>query len=209
MALQVIGAGFGRTGTLSLKTALEQLGFAPCHHMFEVIGHPEQAPGWLAAARGEAVDWAHLLDGYQAQVDWPGCALWRELADAFPEAKVVLSVRDLDRWWDSFSSTILRALTERERPTEGPFAAVAAMSWETVVVRSLGGADPSDRDAVLAAHQRHLDEVRATVPADRLLEFRVTDGWEPLCAHLGVPVPDGPFPNVNDKAMFEAIFGLS
>ncbi len=209
MALQVIGAGFGRTGTLSLKTALEQVGFAPCHHMFEVIGHPEQAAGWLAAARGDAVDWDALLDGYAAQVDWPGCALWRELLDAFPEAKVVLSVRDLDRWWDSFRSTIVRALTERERPTEGPYADVAAMSWETVVVRSLGGADPTDRDAVIAAHRRHLDEVRATVPPGRLLEFRATDGWLPLCEHLGVPVPDEEYPNVNDKAMFEALFGLS
>ncbi len=210
MTLKVIGAGFGRTGTLSLKTALEQLGFAPCHHMFEVLANPSQAAGWLAAARGEPVDWQVLLAGYHAQVDWPGCALWRELLDAFPDAKVVLSVRDLDSWYDSFRSTIVRSLTEVEVPDTAPdFQVVRQMSVETVVQRSLGGADPTDRAAVIAAHERHIDAVRATVPAQRLLEFRVTDGWEPLCAHLGVAVPDEPFPNVNDRAMFEAFFGLS
>jgi Sulfotransferase domain len=93
MALRVIGAGFGRTGTHSLKLALEQLGFAPCHHMYEVRAHPEQLAFWQAAARGELPDWDEVFAGFAAQVDWPGARFWRELAEHFPHAKVILSVR--------------------------------------------------------------------------------------------------------------------
>ena len=113
MALEIIGPGFGRTGTHSLKIALEHLGFGPCHHMFEVRDHPEQLPAWEAVARGEPVDWDEVFRGYRAQVDWPGARVWRELARHWPEAKVILTVRDPDEWFDSVQATIAPFLAAR------------------------------------------------------------------------------------------------
>lgn len=208
MGLDVIGAGFGRTGTLSLKTALERLGFAGCYHMFEVFAHPEHADTWTRAARGEAVDWASLMAGYRATVDWPACEFWRQLLDAFPDAKVLLSVRPADRWYESFHETIERVLTmPRPGGDAGAFSAIAEMGDVTVLQRSFAGR-VGDRDHVIACFERHNDEVRQSVPPDRLLEFDVTEGWEPLCAFLGVPVPGDPFPNVNDRAFFQSMFQL-
>lgn len=212
MTLEVIGAGFGRTGTLSLKTALEQLGFTGCYHMYEVMAHLEHAPVWTAASRGEDVDFDTLLIGYRATVDWPACVFWRELMAVFPDAKVLLSVRPPERWFSSFRNTIYEVMS-RPRPegVELPpeFEGLMTMADEVVRDRSFGPRFTDlDDAAIIAAYEAHNQEVRDGVPADRLLEFDVAQGWAPLCAFLGVAVPDDPFPNVNDTATFRQMFGL-
>ncbi len=212
MALRLIGAGFGRTGTLSLKTALEQLLGGPCYHMYEVLSHLDHAKVWTAADAGESHDLAAVMAGYEATVDWPACAFWRELMEVFPEAKVLLSVRPPERWFASFDETIRQVLL-RPAPEgiELPevFHDLMTMATNVVSLRSFGpGFESMGRDEILAAYERHNAEVRAGVPTDRLLEFDVAEGWEPLCAFLDVPVPDEPFPNMNDRAQFRALFGL-
>ncbi|MDP9865983.1 MULTISPECIES: sulfotransferase family protein [Streptosporangium] len=210
--MRVIGAGFGRTGTLSLKAALERLGFGPCHHMMEVMGRPEQIRRWLALAEGRPVGWDDLLDGYDSCVDWPSAAYWRELAEHYPAAKVVLTVRDPERWLDSMNATIFkqrdRGATLSGRAALGlssllgtDFAAFAKMTRLTVEKRVFGG-HGSDPGHALKTFQAHVEEVKSVIPGDRLLVFEVRQGWEPLCGFLGVPVPDEPFPRVNDTANF-------
>ena len=210
MALRVIGAGFGRTGTLSLKTALERLGFERCYHMMEVFADVSRAAAWAAAARSEPVDWNAVFDGFQATVDWPACVFWPELMDAYPDAKVLLSVRDPDKWYESFADTILRVITQAmsmEFSADDPMQ-MQAMAQEVVINRSFGGSLGS-RDEIIAAFERHNAAVKAAVPSDRLLVYQVSEGWAPLCRFLDVPVPDEPFPNVNDREFFHSMFGLS
>jgi hypothetical protein len=211
VSLDIIGAGFGRTGTLSLKTALEQLGF-PCHHMMEVMANPEQAPAFTAAARGDASRLPEALAPYRATVDWPSCVFWRELLDLNPDAKVLLSVRPSDRWWNSFSQTIHQVMT-RDMPADvelpEPFAGVIEMASEVVGARSFGDIRSLTPEQIVAVYEAHNQDVRDHAPADRFLEFDVAQGWAPLCGFLGVDVPPGePFPNVNDTAQFRAMFGL-
>ena len=200
--IAVIGAGFGRTGTASLKQALEDLGFGPCDHMHENFDHPERFALWSEAMRrkdaGEPIDWRPLLSDYRAVVDWPGAYFWRELASAHPEAKVILSVRDPDRWCDSIQSTIF-PLLQRLAETEGE-----ALPGDIIMERTFAGqtADRTQCTAVFAAHNQAVQEAFGP---NRLLVFDVKEGWEPLCAFLGVPVPEGePFPHLNDTAEFKA-----
>lgn len=215
--MRVVGAGFGRTGTLSLKTALERLGFGPCHHMLEVLERPAQIRRWLAVeedrAQGRPVDWDDLLKGYDSCVDWPSAAYWRELAGHYPEAKVVLTVRDPERWLASVNATIfrrhLRGETFPDRAMSWvssllgtDFAAFARMTDLTVERRVFGGRMDS-AEHLLETFRAHVEEVTAEIPPHRLLRFEVRQGWEPLCGFLGVPVPAEPFPKVNDTAAFE------
>ncbi len=193
MTIQVVGAGLGRTGTTSLKAALEQLLGGPCHHMFEVAIRPEQIPPWAAAVRGEPVDWDDLLDGYRAVVDWPGVAFWRDLVDHYPDALVLLSVRDPEAWYDSAHSTIFRIHTHQDNE-DNPFSEFVLALFEHRFTLDL-----DDKDAVIARFEEHYAAVRATVPADRLLEWSVADGWDPICTALGLPVPDEPFPRLNTR----------
>jgi hypothetical protein len=195
MALEVIGAGFGRTGTLTLKTALEMLGFGPCHHMVEVIEHPEQLPFWNKAVRGDTVDWEDVYGTYKATVDWPGCHFYAQLADFYPKAKVILSKRDPERWYESMSETILKTL-DIFMGDDHPMVFVSRLISRKTFD------DDFSRENVLAAFERHNAEVQRRIPADRLLVFEVAQGWEPLCAFLGVPVPAEPFPRVNDRQEF-------
>lgn len=206
MALSVIGAGFGRTGTLSLKAALEQLGFGPCHHMAEVLANPRQLPWWAAAARGEPVEWDEVLEGYRATVDWPSAYFWRELAAAYPAAKVVLSTRDADAWYASFENTILRVVGAMDRIADPHIRATVEMGGRLIGEGVFDGraGDPDHAKAVFRAHN---NEVRAAIPAERLLVFEVGEGWQPLCAFLEVPVPEAPFPNLNDAEQFRALVG--
>lgn len=207
MTLQVIGSGFGRTGTKSLKAALEELGFGPCHHMHEVLSNPGQVAHWQAFGRGEAVDWAQVFDGYRSQVDWPGAAAWRDLAAAFPDARIIHSVRPEEVWWASFQKTI-GTLVGRYRDLPMPPHVIAMLgAWEEFAGEPTFGRRYGDRDVALAAYRRRADEVRETVPADRLLVFDVAEGWEPLCAFLGVSVPDRPFPHHNLRADFWEVLG--
>ena len=202
MELEVVGAGVGRTGTHSLKLALEQLLDAPCHHMLEILGDPGQVPAWIDAIEGRPVDWAAMLVRYRAMVDWPGSAFWRELSAANPNALVLLSVRDPDAWYRSASNTIF--LTFEHMPPE-------VKPWLDSV-RELLRDRFSDRfddpTAMMDAFVRHNDAVRAEVPANRLLEWNLGDGWGPICERLGVPVPEEPFPVTNSTNEFREMLGI-
>jgi hypothetical protein len=202
MPLKVIGAGLGRTGTFTLKTALEMLGFGPCHHMVEVLANPQQVPFWNRAADGEAVDWEEVFANYDAMVDWPGCHFYAELAARYPDAKVILSKRDPERWYESMSETILKSMgmmgfeEGQEVPADHP------MRFGGVIISQNTFNFDYSKASVIAAFERHVANVRKTIPAARLLEFEAADGWEPLCAFLGVPVPGEPFPRTNSREEF-------
>ena len=201
MALKVVGAGLGRTGTHSLKVALEQLLGGPCYHMVEVFGHPEHVPMWHAAFRGEPVDWDAVFDGYVACVDWPGGGVWRQLAAYAPDAVILLSTRDsADQWWTSASRTIFQALDRVPGNDE----------WHAMAMDMLRSLTPDfpDEAACKAGYERHNAEVRAEAPPDRLVEWKPQDGWGPLCKALGVPEPADPFPLTNTTAEFRANFGM-
>jgi hypothetical protein len=198
--MRVVGAGLGRTGTMSLKLALERLLGEPCYHMFEVFSHLEHTATWHAAFTGEQVDWNSILDGYAAIVDWPGAGLWRQLVATYPDAIVLLSTRrDATTWLKSARATILdngpdnKLEDDPAMPGFAPMVRAMLASWE-----------PQWRDdtAAMAAYERHNAEVRAEVPKSRLLEWQPGDGWEPLSVALGVPVPDEPFPHVNTTEEF-------
>ncbi len=207
MTLAVIGAGWGRTGTLSFKQALEQLGFGPCYHMLEVFGKDDHVATWAAAIAGEAVDWATLLDGYRSTCDWPACTFWRELRAANPDAKIVLTRRDPDAWYASFSKTILESLQRPIEDEDDPvMAAHSRMTRALIFERTLGG--DLSREHTLAMLAAHEQDVIDSVPTDALLVYDVADGWEPLCAFLDVSVPDEPFPNTNTTSDFRQMVGL-
>jgi hypothetical protein len=201
MALEIIGPGFGRTGTNSLKIALEHLGFGPCHHMFEVRDNPALLPDWEAAARGEQVDWDRVFQGYRSQVDFPGARYWRELARHYPAAKVILTIRDPDEWFDSVQATIVPFLTARGTHPSPHVNAIAEMGYQTVAVQVFQNR-MADRGHATRVFRDHVTEVQATIRADRLLTFDLRDGWPPLCAFLGVGVPDMPFPMTNSSKAF-------
>jgi hypothetical protein len=206
MALRVVGAGLGRTGTHSLKLALEQLLGGPCYHMFEVFGHPDDIPVWHGAATGEATDWDALMADYRASVDWPAAAFWQELSQANPDAVVLLSVRDdSEAWWTSADQTIFSVM-RREPPDDPIGAAQMAMIRAILTDRFTDRWD--DRRSAIEAYERHNEKVRSTIPADRLLQWRPRDGWAPICQALDLAVPDGPFPQVNTTAEFRAMTGL-
>jgi len=202
MALEVIGAGFGRTGTLTLKTALEMLGFGPCHHMVEVIENASQIPFWNRASRGEAVDWEEVFCNYRSTVDWPGCHFYAQLADRYADAKVILSLRDPERWYESMSETILVSMAQMGL-SEPPIPDDHPLFFGGIISRDTFNFDYS-KENVIAAFERHNAEVQRRIPPERLLVFEAKDGWEPLCAHLGVAVPDAPFPHVNDREEFQS-----
>ena len=199
--MDVIGAGFGRTGTFSLKAALERLGFGPCAHMIPVLGQPELAQLFHKAAKGDRESMDQAFDGFRSTVDWPGTYFWRELVEQHPDAKVVLTVRDPEKWYDSAYETIYQAASAT--PPEGMEAAIA-MSHATVWDGTFEGRF-GDRDFAIGVFERHIEDVRRTVPADLLLEFEVAQGWGPLCTFLGAPVPEESFPRLNDTAAFKAM----
>jgi Sulfotransferase domain len=201
MALEIIGPGFGRTGTNSLKIALEQLGFGPCHHMFEVRDHPEQLPAWQAAARGEKVEWSRVFHGYRAQVDWPGARYWRELVQHYPEAKVILTVRDPDAWFDSVQATIAPFVAARGQHPLPHVNAIAEMVQQAIALQVFDDR-LFDRQHATSVFRDHIAEVQAIVPAERLLTFDVRQGWAPLCAFLGAKMPDMAFPRTNSSQQF-------
>lgn len=202
--LILIGAGFGRTGTTSLKQALELLGLGPCYHMQTAMTRPGHARFWLRARSGEvnAEGFRRFFRRYRATVDWPACQFHRELMAAYPHAKVLLNVRDADAWYDSTKQTL--------------FAVKDALPWwfprsvlrmqDAVIWDGCMQGRFEEREAAIAAFHAHIDEVRSSVPPERLLEYRVEQGWQPLCAFLGVPVPAGvPFPRVNDRQYFQRV----
>ena len=212
-SMKVIGAGFGRTGTLSLKAALETLGFGPCYHMTELFQHPDHVSYWEAAMNGEAVDWQTLFANYRATVDWPGCTFYAELMVAYPDAKVLLSVRDPERWYDSVINTIYQT-SNLLKPPLGSLRTLLMRLVSPQISRIVGMINKmiwqntfddrfEDKAHALEVFQQHIEEVTQHVPADKLLVYNVKEGWEPLCAFLGVEIPaDTPFPHLNDRGSF-------
>ena len=203
MSLQIIGAGFGRTGTLSMKYALEQLGSGPCYHMLEVLRNPHHDPIWLAALHGENMQWDDVFGDFAATVDWPATFFWRELSAAYPEARVLLTLRDAERWYASVTNTIYKALTGPPRPGRNSSDEHRQMTRELIPERTFDGRF-TDKAHTIAVFNRHNEEVRDTVPADRLLVHQFGSGWAPLCEFLGCEVPDAEFPRVNSTEEFDA-----
>lgn len=204
-SLRVVGAGVGRTGTHSLKLALERLLPGPCHHMIEVMARPADFGTWQAAAEGNLPDWGRLFAGYAATVDWPAAAFWRELADAYPEAVVLLSSRPTAEWWCSARQTIFA--TSELPPGDDPIA-VARRQMTQSLLSNRFTPDFRDEQAACAAYERHNATVRDQVPRERLVEWSPGEGWEPLCSALSLPVPDEPFPHVNSTDEFRSMVGL-
>ena len=199
MPLNVIGAGVGRTGTYSLKLAINQLGLGPCHHMEEVLHNmPVQVPLWVAAASGQA-DWSKIYSAYKSAVDWPTACFFRELTREFPEAKFVLTQRDPERWADSFGATIYKLLAGKN---EAPVEMQAWLEMASEVIAKTGFPLGLDRDELVSAFKSHNEAVQEAIPANRLLVYEVKQGWAPLCNFLDVPVPDTEFPRTNHREEF-------
>ena len=212
MTIRIIGAGIGRTGTASLKLALEQLGFDKCYHMDEVATDPAHVPMWIDAAEGKKVDWDALFAGYQAAVDLPTYAFYTELMAQYPDAKVILTLREPEEWYASALQTIFRL------PSPSVMKLLRMMSLFSRELRRLTnmeriarkvgieyffGNDLSKENAI-NVFNRHNDTVKRMVPPERLLVYDVKHGWEPLCRFLNVPVPDFPFPRTNTRADFRS-----
>lgn len=205
MSLKVIGAGFGRTGTLSLKYALEQLGFNKCYHMMEVGKHTNHRALWRQAHAGTQIDWDQLFSGYQATVDWPSCNLWREQLTHFPDAKVILTLRSPESWYNSVMATIYassQAGIRSDNPDRRYDSSWAFdLIWNPIFDNRM-----DDRDHVIAAFNQHNEQVMADVPEDQLLVFEASQGWGPLCEFLETPVPDTDYPRINTTEQFKEIW---
>ena len=210
--LKVIGAGFGRTGTESLKMALEQLGFSKCYHAFELMQYPEHLPEWKKLQRGEVPDYDLLFKGFQSSADFPAALYYKEFIKRYPNAKVVLTVRDPEKWYASASKTIFRKIPNFILALIrliGLFSKTArAFPDMHIQIRDLVHDDvfkgrANDHEHAIATFNAWNEEVKRNVPADRLLVFEVKDGWEPLCRFLNVPIPSMPFPRSNDSDSFD------
>ena len=195
MPLSVIGAGFGRTGTMSLKLALDRLGFGPCYHMVEVFKNPKASGYWEAAADGRPVDWKEVFAGYGSTVDWPSATFYKQLANAYPEAKVILTVRDPEAWFASTQATIFSRHIRDDTEDD----------WQRMVLKvisDLFDRRMTDKAKLIEVYQRHNEEVRRTIPQERLLVYEVADGWEPLCRFLDAEVPNESMPRANSTDEF-------
>jgi hypothetical protein len=194
-------------GTLSTKVALEQLGYGPCYHMLEVFARPGHSAAWHAVALGQPVDLERIFEGFHSTVDWPSCNIWRQLWEANPGSKVLLNRRPPEAWYESLCNTIVASLNRPLPPDATPEAVTHRAMGREIVGGAFDGCI-DDRDHVLSVLAAHEADVIATVPAGDLLVFDVAEGWAPLCAFLDVPVPDHPFPRVNDTAEFRTRSGL-
>jgi hypothetical protein len=210
--MRVIGAGLPRTATLTQKVALEMLGFEPCYHMVNVLGDLDRVPRWREALEGRN-DWDDIFGNFQATVDWPGAFFYRDLMEAYPDAKVLLSVRDGESWERSMSETIwgifygdmlihdLSTAWSRVDPKWASYISLMKEMWEKSGLL-IGGDEGAGTGAMARAMERYNQEVQSAVPADRLLTWSPRDGWGPLCEFLGVAVPDAPLPHINDSKQF-------
>ena len=196
MPLKIVGTGLGRTGTLSLKRGLEMLGFGPCHHMMEVFQHPDSIPLWIEAGKGRP-NWDALFKDFSSAVDYPSCRYWRELAAYYPDAYVLHSVRDPNKWFDSTQETIFSPLSPAH-------SAPPPMNEFFGQLFSDFGDKIHDRAFMVDYFKRHTAEVEQTIPKKRLLVYEAGQGWDPLCKFFGVPVPSEPYPLVNTREEFIA-----
>jgi hypothetical protein len=199
MGLEIVGAAYPRTGTVSLKLALEQLGFGPCHHMAEMIAHPEMAPLWIAAAEGRP-DWDAMFAGYKSCADAPSCMYWRELVERYPEARVILTERDPEEWFASTQATVFSPewVGATLKMPLGTFFQTLYDVYEGHI---------HDHDYMVAKYRGYCDEVKRAIPPERLLVQHTGEGWEPLCRFLGVPVPAQPYPIANTREEMQARLG--
>jgi hypothetical protein len=199
--LKVIGAGFARTGTTTVMAALEQLGFGPCYHMNTIFAHPEHLAFWQAAIDGQPVDWDGMFATYQSSLDWPASAFYAELLRVYPDAKVLLTVRDPERWYESVLKTIYEAYQRKMSPVADGESYYHMI--ETLIYERIFDGKFADRRYALDVFERHIQEVTERVPREKLLVYDVKEGWEPLCRFLGVEEPAGqPFPHLNDTNAF-------
>ncbi|MBL4583206.1 MAG: hypothetical protein JKX83_01185 [Pseudomonadales bacterium] len=205
MSFSVIGAGFGRTGTLSLKGALETLGVGPCYHMVEVQNNPTHSDFWRSAADGGHVNWDTMFENYDSTVDWPACHFWKPLAEHFPQAKVLLSVRDPEKWYASVSNTIYKFFSQ-PLPDESSKEFAHRYMTQKIIAELTFSNRFTDKEFAISVYEKHIETVKNTISEDRLLVFNVADGWLPLCDFLNVPVPDVDFPRVNSTAEFQQMF---
>jgi len=207
MALRLVGAGLGRTGTSSLKAAVETLLAGRCYHMYELRGRPQDVPRWERALAGSGEEWGAIFEGFVATVDWPAASFWLELAAAYPDAPVLLSRRrSAESWWGSMEKTIV-ALLQEPLPADDP--ALARQRRLTIaIMRARLDERWWEPERAMAAYERHNERVRAAIPSARLIEWSPGDGWGPLCERLGVPEPQDPFPHLNTTGEFREIVGL-
>jgi hypothetical protein len=208
--MKVIGAGLPRTGTLSQKVALEMLGFGPCYHMVNVLTNLPLSKQWEQALDAE-VDWDEVFGEHESTVDWPGAFFYRELADAYPDAKVVLSTRDPEAWEKSMRDTIFDTIygqsaaahiskaRELVDPEWQHYIRLMSRMWAAQGIFSGGAILPGQLAEAIARYQ---EQVQRNIPEDRLLVWSVGEGWEPLCNFLEVDVPDAQFPRLNDSKMY-------
>jgi len=210
--IKIIGAGFGRTGTLSLKVALETLGYSKCYHMQDIPANPEHISYWKTAARGEPVDWPSLFTGYQAILDFPGCCFYRQLLDQYPQGKVILTTRDPEKWYASALKTIYKPTPSLALiltiVSKIPFSRRVRrlprvmLAMDRIVFKGFFDGRFADKQHALEVYKRHYDEVIKAVPPSQLLVYSVEEGWGPLCSFLEVPVPEKPFPHANTGGDF-------
>lgn len=195
VSLRVVGAGLGRTGTNSLMTALEMILPGECHHMYKVFVNDEGAT-WRDIGRGQTDLLSKVMENYVASVDWPSAAYWEQLAAENPDALILLSVRESgEKWFKSATDTIFGAM---EGSPDSPWKEMVT----ELIFDTFAGGDLTDKDACIAAYEAHNDYVRKNADPARLLEWQATDGWEPICERLGVPVPSDPFPHTNSTEDF-------
>ncbi len=194
MTLEVIGAGFGRTGTESMKIALELLGYGPCHHMSEVITSPEQIKIWRNIVSKKSKDWSQAFSGFRSTVDWPSVFYWRELSEVFPEAKIVLTYRDAESWFNSFSKTIAHLIKLSDDPNS---------LGKTLIETLVFGGDMETKEHVIEVYNKHILEVQSVIPKERLLVHKIGSGWPTLCEFLGEETPGVPYPSTNQAEDFE------
>jgi hypothetical protein len=203
--MKVLGAGFPRTGTLSTKAALEQLGFGPCYHFVSQFERPQDAAVWLAAARGAPVDWTALFADFGAAVDWPQSAFYQQLMEVYPEAKVLLNLRDPEAWYESIATTVYPASRGGLSAPAGTMLHTAAQAIDTLGWQGIFHGRFEDKAEALATFAQWNRQVQENVPAERLLVWEVSQGWEPLCRFLEVTVPEAPFPRLNDREAFQQL----
>ena len=203
MGLQVIGAAFGRTGSHSLAQALAHLGVGPCYTIYDVKKNPSHVALWNDALAERTVDWQELFQGYASTVEWPAVTFLPQILEAFPQAKVILTLRDADAWYTSAEATIFDALelAVHNPNSPGRLGPAIDLTRRLVLERTFEG-NHRDREATIALYNRHIQSVIDLVPADHLLQYRLAQGWEPICAFLDAPLPEEPFPHVNDRASF-------
>lgn len=208
--MKIIGTGFGRTGTMSLCEALSKIGYAPCYHMSEVFKNPSHIKLWQSVADGEDVDWQAFLGEYQSGLDYPVVGFYEDIMKAFPDAKVILTVRDADSWYESTLETIyydgaaIPGWVQKISPFNGLNRMIDSTTWNRIFDGRF-----EERDYAIEVYEAHIEKVKAIVPPEKLLVFSVKEGWQPLCDFLNVPVPDEPFPRANQRQMTKTMFRVA